>query len=697
MRRRIAARGLVAVAVVAACGALAAPASAQTLLTKAWTKAPGTTAGRLIVERPTLLSLGFEWMIEGDANVNAKVDVEFRKTGQAAWRKALPLIRLRPDGPENVFSDLANHRGLAPYRVPNAFAGSILNLEPGTSYEAKFTLSDPDGVTGEAVKTTTVKTRKEPMPSATGKVYHVYPYDWDGGPKVEGSFIGLLRAYYMGLTNGDVNNAFPARVQPGDTILVHAGVYRDKERNNYGNNAFPRFYGVEFDGTYYLRKSGTPDKPIAIKAAGDGEVVFDGDGVAVLFDITAANYTYFEGITFRNVGTAIQTGRKEMMGASGLTVKHCKFEDVGRGIFGEWAGSKDFYIADSVFLGRHDTTRLLGWGGPYRNYPGFPPPINGPGGSEFAVKLHGQGHVVAYNRIVNWHDGIDNATYGAPDGSPDNVIEENVPGSVDYYGNEMDNFADNCFEVDGGVRNMRIFRNRCFNSASSGLSYEPSYGGPFYAFQNIVYNNITGSLKGAWGAVLYQNTIFGEIHPRGDNYPSNQHYRNNLLIALGSSPEVLSLVTQYSTSDYNGFLLNAGSTKNFLWFDITKQKLPEPSRAVAESRRPAPPEFPGFKTLEEYSKATGQDTHSIIITYDDFVKVTGINRSDPTILYKPENYDFHLKPTSKAVDAGMLLPTINDDFTGKAPDLGAYEAGRPVPHYGPRTPPPTVKTTAGGQ
>ena len=37
-----------------------------------------------------------------------------------------------------------------------------------------------------------------------------------------------------------------------------------------------------------------------------------------------------------------------------------------------------------------------------------------------------------------------------------------------------------------------------------------------------------------------------------------------------------------------------------------------------------------------------------------------------------------------AIDAGTLLPTINDDFTGEAPDLGAYEYGRPIPHYGPR-------------
>jgi hypothetical protein len=36
------------------------------------------------------------------------------------------------------------------------------------------------------------------------------------------------------------------------------------------------------------------------------------------------------------------------------------------------------------------------------------------------------------------------------------------------------------------------------------------------------------------------------------------------------------------------------------------------------------------------------------------------------------------------VDAGEVIPNINDGFRGTAPDLGAYEAGEELPHYGPR-------------
>jgi hypothetical protein len=56
-------------------------------------------------------------------------------------------------------------------------------------------------------------------------------------------------------------------------------------------------------------------------------------------------------------------------------------------------------------------------------------------------------------------------------------------------------------------------------------------------------------------------------------------------------------------------------------------------------------------------------------------------------VYHVANFDFRLKAGSKAVDAGVRLPNVNDDFAGKAPDLGAYEAGKPLPIYGPRSAP----------
>src|SRR6185295_98562 len=122
-----------------------------------------TRPGRFYVEHPTLLNLGFEWPITGDANRNATVDVKFRKAGEAAWRPALSLVRI---GGENVYRRREN----LDYSVPDGFAGSILNLEPGTEYECNFVMTDPDGVTGQATQTVKVKTRTEPKPYEAGRV-----------------------------------------------------------------------------------------------------------------------------------------------------------------------------------------------------------------------------------------------------------------------------------------------------------------------------------------------------------------------------------------------------------------------------------------------------------------------------------------------------------------------------------------------
>ncbi|HYI96396.1 MAG TPA: hypothetical protein VEX68_22825, partial [Bryobacteraceae bacterium] len=59
----------------------------------------GTQAGRFVIEHPTLLNLGFEWAISGDANRNATVAVQFRQVGESAWKPALPLVRI---GGENI-------------------------------------------------------------------------------------------------------------------------------------------------------------------------------------------------------------------------------------------------------------------------------------------------------------------------------------------------------------------------------------------------------------------------------------------------------------------------------------------------------------------------------------------------------------------------------------------------------------------
>ena len=74
--------------------------------------------------------------------------------------------------------------------------------------------------------------------------------------------------YYCG--GGDTVTAGRPRVKPGDSILVHAGLYKYHAEYYTGDRTINAT--TPYEGTYYLTASGTPEKPIVIKGAGDGEV-----------------------------------------------------------------------------------------------------------------------------------------------------------------------------------------------------------------------------------------------------------------------------------------------------------------------------------------------------------------------------------------------------------------------------------------
>jgi hypothetical protein len=158
---------------------------------------------------------------------------------------------------------------------------------------------------------------------------------------------------------------------------------------------------------------------------------------------------------------------------------------------------------------------------------------------------------------------------------------------------------------------------------------------------------------------------------------SNVHFRNNLILGRSESPEIFTVdtFTNYSTSDYNGFRPNTDAEYSFQWISP-----PFAARADYTGKR----ETRNFQSLQSFSKATGQDMHSILVDYDTFQKVSAPDPSNPRRLYKPADFDFQLRRGAAAIDAGVRLPNINDDLTGAAPDLGAFETERPLPHYGPR-------------
>jgi hypothetical protein len=93
-----------------------------------------------------------------------------------------------------------------------------------------------------------------------------------------------------------------------------------------------------------------------------------------------------------------------------------------------------------------------------------------------------------------------------------------------------------------------------------------------------------------------------------------------------------------------------------------------------------------FPTLANFTTATGQESHG---------------QSSGTTLFTA---DYHLMAGSPEIDAGAVLPGINDDYLGQGPDLGAFEyipppSPTPTPTITPSptptgTPSPTASITA---
>jgi hypothetical protein len=84
--------------------------------------------------------------------------------------------------------------------------------------------------------------------------------------------------------------------------------------------------------------------------------------------------------------------------------------------------------------------------------------------------------------------------------------------------------------------------------------------------------------------------------------------------------------------------------------------------------------------MEELHHLTGA-SHCIQVDMEVFA--SDVVFPDP-VFPERQPQDLRIAPGSAAEDAALLLPNINDRFNGKAPDIGAYEIGQPLPHYGPR-------------
>jgi len=567
--------------------------------------------GELMIDPPTLECLGFRWYINGDDDADGTVTVRYREKGSTRWRDALPLLR--------VNREVANW-DYGPYAADNLFAGSIMGLEPDTEYEVRLVMTDPDG--GEADTTLTAATRPVPIAPEPSRTLHLWPGTVPAGREGFVTFDELIRTLDF-----------------GDLVLVHGGVHR-----------------VGPDGIR-IPSGGIEDRPIVFRGAGDGEAVIQAEYNTIIFDISDCHHLFFEDLTIRGGDEPFDDGRRRLSvandtfhlghaffadGASWLTVRRCRILNVRMGFYSYSEHSENWYIADNVIEGRNTAWYPRGHDNP----------------SHTGVNIYGRGHVVCHNRISKFWDCIAIANYGKP--QPERELQ---CVAIDFYNNDLSEAVDDGIEADYGCHNIRVYNNRIIN-AHTGLSAQPTYGGPIYFIRNELYNITSLSLKlHNWctGLEIYHNTM---VCARGAfrSYPrwQNAILRNNLFIGVSGYAVETGSPHPRTTLDYNGYR-RAEEERLFKWDDGGGYKR--------------------YDSLEAFTEATGFEEHGLMVDYDIFMSAGPPVEGEP---YGPDFGDLALRSGAVAVDRGVVLPTVNDGFTGDAPDLGCFERGKPKPHYGPR-------------
>ncbi|GEM_PF-995860 len=377
-------------------------------------------------------------------------------------------------------------------------------------------------------------------------------------------------------------------------------------------------------GQVYFRESGAENNHILWKAAGDGEAIFNQIRIE-------ADYIWFDGLTFKYNSTNNTYGvRTSPPGPVGIVFTYNYFNNCKTCIYLN-DGGENWYIADNTIVGAND-------------------PNNGSNFSGEGIELwRTSGHTIAYNSISRVGDGI-------------SYPHKNV----DIYGNEIFDTTDDGIEGDYGHNNIRIWGNRISNTYNNGISFQPMNGAPWY----VLYNQVAAPGENALKlrnrtdrVLLAHNTLVAWSGPvgSGSQFLKNMEIKNNLWVSIqdryvweNGADATINWKTDF---DYDGF--DWGNYPYaFKWGSNVR-----------------------LENIEAFQNATGQEMNAIRIDHKTCFETFNVPAPPPATV--PFQF-MTLKPNCNAVDAGIALKNINDGYLGNAPDLGAYEYGKALPHYGPR-------------
>jgi hypothetical protein len=376
--------------------------------------------------------------------------------------------------------------------------------------------------------------------------------------------------------------------------------------------------------------NGERGKPIVYRCT-KGKAIFK------FIDVQNKKWVFIEGLTVKNLAT--EGIGICLNGAENCVVRYCMINAVF-GIVAYLPGATNCVFSDNVITGISEwSNEAMG--------------AHGENIGE-GIEITGPGNVICYNKVTGFRDCISTME--------DQHVVNQV--CIDIYNNDIYRGADDGIEADFCFSNCRIFQNRLTN-CYVGLSSQPGLGGPTYFIRNAMYNMVHAAFKlkrFSQGDVVLHNTVIKVGAGLGGNDTMDYAYfRNNL--AIGGPTGGVNWGDYGAGNPYAADIIDPGTHSSFDYDAVGVYGTPY---VAVIGGRP-------FSEVERHGVEQ-------IRLEDTFINVAFPNPPIP----ERSVADLRLKPGSKAQDAAMRIPNINDAFEGKAPDCGAYEAGQQLPHYGPR-------------
>ncbi len=618
---------------------------------------------------PTLQCIGVQQTYVGDDNGNASAYVQWRRTGDTQWTRGVDLVR-----------------------VSGArFAGSVFWLTAGTSYDVQVVVVDPDG--GATSPTATVTTRPEPQVGTISQTWYVDPTGNDANSGSSGApFKTIGKAFTV--------------VQPGQEIRVRAGTYHEMVDTPRSGNSSQWIHltgepGAILDGsdptllhTTWTHEIGSVYSIPWTSTAGAARWVCADDQQRLFYQVTldsleaphgwgcaqgfcSANGKLYVKLEDGSDPTGHTMHIGSLVGAilvdqswwhiSGMTIQHYGIGDKYQGWGIHLAGGGNNWIQGNtiqnvgyipVWVGDPNTSDNLIENNTVRDYrqavfswDGTKTKANGDKYEEHAgiSRWGGRGNVMRRNLVMGQFDGFDTHSGGGADD--------------DWQENTVNTTGDDIIETDDGSEiNLRFFGNTCMNSYNGFSVAGTASDGPEYVLYNVISNiryKQMSKLSTPNGRALWfcqntfvdslplqsttncgwwngQGTCLATIWPVGP--VTNVHYRNNIMVGTTTPAVYIENTEVGPNTDFDGDLYDVTGTNGlFVWNSVT------------------------YSTIPALRTGTGFEMHGLA--------------ADPQ-WSNPSGADYRLRAGSPCIDAGLLLPGINDlRYSGAGPDIGAFEYG----------------------